>query len=142
MSDVFDPAIKYGGGDARARQALLQTSRLIGDLEEWEKTLGDMDPGVVKRLLSEVPVDENQLTPARMQEILKRHLWGKELQEVALDRFSRMMAEHLRRDISSYKSLRRRFQNDLRESADRKAWLLEYMKSLIERFAALPRKVN
>ena len=142
MSDVFDPTIKYGGGDANFQRALLLTSGYIANLEEWEKTLGHMDPGLVKRLHSDIVVGQNEVTPARMQEILKRHLSGKELQEVALDRLSRTMAEQLRRDISSERSLRRRFQNDVRESADKKAWLLEYMKSLIERFAALPRKVN
>jgi hypothetical protein len=142
MSDVFDPGIKYGGGDARAQRVLMVTSGNIADVEEWERFVSKMDPRLVKRLLSEIVVSENDITPAWTLEILKHSLRGKELQEDVLDGLSRSMAEHVRRDVSREGSLRRRFQKDARESDDEKARVRRDMKTLIERFAALPRKVN
>jgi hypothetical protein len=135
MSDVFDPAIKYGGGDAEFQRGLLLISGYIANLEEGEKILGEMDPGFVKQLLSDnvIAVGANEITPALMEEIVKPQVPGKELPR---------LPEELERLRSSEASMQRQFQKTIRESADRKAWLLGYMKTPIERFAALPRKVN
>ena len=45
MSDVWDPAIKYGGGHADAQRLLAVTSGNIASLEEWEMTLGKIESG-------------------------------------------------------------------------------------------------
>jgi hypothetical protein len=142
MSDVFDPAVKYGGGDALAQRLLAVTSGNIAALEEWEMILGKMGPERVKRLLSDTALDETQITPALLRERLIQHLPELELKGVDLDRWSRSLAKDLRRRVSSERSLRPRFREAFGQSAEAKAKLLRDMKTMIERFAALPRKVH
>jgi hypothetical protein len=142
MSDVWDPAIKYGGGHANAQRLLAVTSGNIASLEEWEMVLGKMSPGRVKRLLSEIAVDENEITPALMRERLLRLLPEGELEGDDLDGWSRSLAEEKQRQMSSDKSLQPRFREVFGQYAEDKARFLRDMKTWIERFAALPRKVH
>jgi ppGpp synthetase/RelA/SpoT-type nucleotidyltranferase/Txe/YoeB family toxin of Txe-Axe toxin-antitoxin module len=142
MSDVWDPAIKYGGGHADAQRLLALTSGNIASLEEWEMTLGRMSPERVKRLLSDMSLDENEITPALIRERLIQHAPELELKGDDLDRWSRRLAEDKKRLVSSDRSLRPRFREFFGQYAEAKARLLRDMKTWIERFAALPRKVN
>lgn len=144
MSDVFDPAIKYGGGDLNFQRGLLLTSDQIGNLEKVEKFFEDIEPGLAKKLLSEevIAVSPREISPELMREILKRRLPGKKGTEVRLDELSTELAKEFRRHKSSETSMHHQLQEMIRESAETKARLLEYMKSLIERFGALSRKVN
>ncbi len=142
MSDRWDPAIKYGGGDAGAQQLLVVTSGNIASLEEWEMMLGKLGPERVKRLLSEMALDKNQITPALIRERLIRYLPELELEGDDLDGWSRSLAEEKQRQISSDKSLQPRFREFFGQYTEAKARLLRDMKTWIERFAALPRKVN
>ncbi|HJZ83528.1 MAG TPA: hypothetical protein VKD91_24370, partial [Pyrinomonadaceae bacterium] len=41
MSDVFDPAIKYGGGEDSARRLLSTSSSVITTQEDYERILED-----------------------------------------------------------------------------------------------------
>ncbi len=142
MSDVFDPAIKYGGGNAQAQNLLTLTSGNIASLEEWEMMLGKIGPERVKRLLSDIAVDENEITPALMREKLIRHVPELELEEDDLEEWSSRLAEEKKRLLSSERALRPRFREAFGQSAEAKARLLKDMRTWIERFAALPRKVN
>lgn len=40
LSDVFDPALKYGGGNREAQQLMSEASTLIGELEVMEFVIG------------------------------------------------------------------------------------------------------
>ena len=52
LSD-YDPEIKYGAGDAKARQILMQSSRQIAGIEDAEKDLGKIkNPAIAKDLQS------------------------------------------------------------------------------------------
>ena len=144
MSDVFDPAIKYGGGDPIFQGALVQASSYIVSVEEKEKLVGEMDPELVKLLLSEnvVAVGEEEITPALAEEFRKRRSPGKELIEGRLDSLSPELATEVRRLKLSETMAHRQFKKTFGEFADAKARLLKDLKTTIERFAALPRKVN
>lgn len=142
MSDVWDPAIKYGGGDALAQRLLAVTSGNIASLEGWEMILGEIGPGRVKQLLSDMSLDENEITPALMRERLIQHAPELELKADDLDRWSRSLAKDKKQMVSSERSLRPRFREAFGQSAEAKAKLLRDMKTMIERFAALPRKVH
>lgn len=144
MSDVFDPAIKYGGGDPNFQRVLLLLSDQIGNLEKLEKSFEDIEPGLAKMLLSDkvIVTGPDEITSELMQEILKRRLPGTNRSDVRLDELTPQLAEEFRRHKSSETSMHHQLQEMIRESAETKARLLEYMKSLIERFGALSRKVN
>jgi hypothetical protein len=86
MSDVWDPAIKYGGGHANAQRLLAVTSGNIASLEGWEMILGEIGPGRVKQLLSDMALDKNEITPALMRERLIQHAPELELKGDDLDR--------------------------------------------------------
>jgi len=86
MSDVWDPALKYGGGHANAQRLLAVTSGNIASLEGWEMILGEIGPGRVKQLLSDMALDKNEITPALMRERLIQHAPELELKGDDLDR--------------------------------------------------------
>jgi len=44
LSDVVDPALKYGGGPASTRETLLEYSRLVAEIEELE--VADIRSGI------------------------------------------------------------------------------------------------
>ena len=144
MSDVFDSAIKYGGGDANFQRALHLISDRIVPLEKLELVLGEVDPEVAELLLSEkgLVCVTDEISPALTQEILNRRLPDTKVALVRLDELSPELAEEIRRHKSSETSAQREVREFVGTSVETKAHFLSYMKSLIERFAALPRKVN
>jgi ppGpp synthetase/RelA/SpoT-type nucleotidyltranferase len=58
FSDVIDPSIKYGGGDAVIQQLLQITSKLIANEELDEKLIDDL-----------IAVSKNQMSSDLMQKI-------------------------------------------------------------------------
>jgi ppGpp synthetase/RelA/SpoT-type nucleotidyltranferase len=53
LSDQFDPAIKYGGGDDKIRQLLMNASAAVADLEQTEKDMASIDQWDVREHLRE-----------------------------------------------------------------------------------------
>jgi hypothetical protein len=71
LSDVVDPAIKYGGGDEEFRQMLEEASTSVAKVEEWEKRITTIN---LPRLTKELPasVQEGVASVLEHISILKR----------------------------------------------------------------------
>lgn len=54
LSDEFDPAIKYGGGEDRFRQILTATSASVAELETFEKRIAPL-PRLIGQPVNEEP---------------------------------------------------------------------------------------
>lgn len=83
LSDVFDPAIKYGGGDEEIRQILQEGSAAVAMLEEFEKRLltlegeGPMDdrPDIMREQIARIKGEMVAIFTrgiARLEEIGRR----------------------------------------------------------------------
>ena len=87
MSDVFDPAIKYGGGRNSLRKLLLTWSDVIGTEENVEQALGDTQMRINSLLSQEALSEDDQTEFLQLQrEVLMQ------LQEQARRRESNLTA--------------------------------------------------
>ncbi|HBB95888.1 MAG TPA: hypothetical protein DC054_10905 [Blastocatellia bacterium] len=67
MSDVFDPAIKYGGGQDSLRKLLLTWSDVIGTEENIEQALGDTQLRIDSLLSQEALSEDDQTELLQLQ---------------------------------------------------------------------------
>jgi len=74
MSDVFDPAIKYGGGQKSLRKLLLTWSDVIGTEENVEQALDDTRHRVDSLLSQEALSGDDQAELVQLQREVSRQL--------------------------------------------------------------------
>jgi len=75
-SDVFDPAIKYGGGPDEWRNLLTRSSEMVASYEEHEKAYF----GAVAS--AEVAVVDNEMIRKAARKLLDRHILGDTTDEI------------------------------------------------------------
>jgi len=66
LSDVLDPALKYGGGPSQEHDLLLTTSSLIAEIEQHETTQGSWNVPVPPPFANEARKTESKLAILKM----------------------------------------------------------------------------
>jgi GTP pyrophosphokinase len=95
LSDVVDPALKYGGGPADTRQTLLEYSSFVSRIEELETLVVQSRAELVQKEVEIERLDANDPSTGRKQELLKRVKQVQEEHEAATRELKESLASLL-----------------------------------------------
>ena len=100
LSDLFDPAIKYGGGTDEVREVLVSASELVEQVEAREGRISDLGAGIAELHQLSAPEDLPQRLPELLRGLAEARARISERKAKLGEVFNQMIAEAERGEAS------------------------------------------